>query len=114
MAWLTPAEIFSPVSAYGNTTWLNVLTQQPLVRRCRVHPAMLVVQVYGAAVAALISKEHRLRAPGEVLNIIEIGGGTGTLAADILVRNVCSPESLPLACDSVQVNMSCSQSRRPV
>ena len=51
---------------------------------------MLVVQVYGAAVAALICREHRLRAPGEVLNIIEIGGGTGTLAADILVRSVCS------------------------
>ena len=44
--------------------------------------------MYGAAVAALISREHRLRTQGEVLNIIEIGGGTGTLAADILVRFV--------------------------
>jgi len=90
VAWLTPAEIFSPVSAYGDTAWLNVLAQQPSVRRCPVILLILVVQVYGAAVAALISKEHRLSAPGEVLNIIEIGGGTGTLAADILVRSVCS------------------------
>ena len=44
--------------------------------------------MYGAAVAAFISKEHRLRTPEEDLNIIEIGGGTGTLAADILVGYV--------------------------
>ena len=54
VAWLTPAEIFSPV--------------------------------YGGAIAALIREQHRLRAPGRKLNIVEIGGGTGTLAADILAR----------------------------
>ena len=55
VAWLTPAEIFSPF--------------------------------YGAAIAAFIREQHSLRAHGEKLNIVEIGGGTGTLAADILARS---------------------------
>lgn len=54
MAWLTPAEIFSPV--------------------------------YGAAVATFICEQHRPHTHGEGLNIMEVGGGTGTLAVDILAR----------------------------
>ena len=61
VAWLTPAEIFSPV--------------------------------YGASMAAFIREQHRLRMRGEPLRIVEIGGGTGTLAADILVGMQTSPPS---------------------
>lgn len=54
VAWLTPAEIFSP------------------------H--------YGKAIAACILESQQKALDVQPLRIIEVGGGTGTLAADILVR----------------------------
>jgi len=54
IAWLTPAEIFSP------------------------H--------YGQAIAAYIVQKTRItRTADKPLCVLEIGGGTGTLASDILV-----------------------------
>lgn len=51
-------------------------------------PAELFTPWYGAILARHIfeHRKHNLGQDGAPLNIIEIGGGNGTLAKDILVR----------------------------
>lgn len=52
-------------------------------------PVELFKPWYGEAIARFIVRQHMRQRPDDPLRIAELGGGQGTLAADILVR--CTP-----------------------
>lgn len=51
-----------------------------------ITPSELFTPAYGAAVGAFILRRHAEAFAPKRLRIIEVGGGNGTLAKDILVR----------------------------
>jgi SAM-dependent MidA family methyltransferase len=52
-----------------------------------ITPSELFTPAYGAALGAFILQRHAETAAEEPLRILEVGGGNGTLARDILVRS---------------------------
>ncbi len=50
-----------------------------------ITPSELFTPVYGSAIASFILQHHAAHASGEPLSIVEVGGGNGTLAKDIMV-----------------------------
>jgi hypothetical protein len=51
-----------------------------------ITPSELFTPAYGAALGAFILQRHAEDAAVQPLRIVEVGGGNGTLAKDILVR----------------------------
>jgi hypothetical protein len=52
-----------------------------------ITPSELFTPAYGAALGAVILQRHAGAAAPQPLRIVEVGGGNGTLAKDILVRS---------------------------
>lgn len=70
-------------------------------------PSEIFTPFYGQAVANFILDKHNQMAePGERLGIIEIGGGTGTLARDILnhVRSAAPASYAECSYTSVEIS----------
>lgn len=52
-----------------------------------ITPSELFTPAYGGAIGAFILQRHAAIGGGQPLRIVEVGGGNGTLAADVLVRS---------------------------
>jgi len=53
-----------------------------------ITPSEVFTPVYGAAIASYILQRHAERGGAAPLRIVEVGGGNGTLAKDVLVGGV--------------------------
>ena len=75
-------------------------------------PSEIFTPYYGRAIANLILDKHsQMAEPGSKLSIVEIGGGTGTLARDVLdhVRSAAPQSYAECSYTSVEISPQLAQ-----